>query len=522
MARTSKKTTALTPEEKLMQALAPAEEQPYQVPENWCWIHLPETFDNQTDSKKKIQQKAYLEQGDIAIIDQGREIVGGYTDDQDMIFTGKLPVIIFGDHTRCIKYIDFPFAQGADGVKVLAPKGFFLPRAFYYAFQSIDIPNMGYRRHYPLLKNYYIPVPPLSEQQRIVDRLESLFAKLDEAKENAQVVVDGFENRKSAVLYKAVSGELTAGWRKSNGISKDDWISVRLSDVCKVNPPKADVKDLPDDLEVSFFPMSALSEIHGAITEPQTRQLGEVRTGFTNFSEGDVVFAKITPCMENGKSAIIGTLVNDIGFGTTEFFVLRCGEKLYNRFLWHLLRAQFFRDEAKSVMSGGVGQQRVPKSFLENYSLSLPPMPEQIAIVSFLDNVLEKELQAKETAEQIIDQIGAMKKSILARAFRGELGTNDPNDESAMELLKGILGIEGAPPERAKRISIPKELAAVLNTELEKKIVKLYFQKDTQSLAINDIMGVSSKKFDILESLRSMEQREIISKQENGNYKLVR
>ncbi len=217
------------------------------------------------------------------------------------------------------------------------------------------------------------------------------------------------------------------------------WDKAVLSDVCKINPTKADVKSLPDDMEVSFFLMPALSEIYGAITEPQTRPLGEVRTGFTNFSEGDVVFAKITPCMENGKSAVIGRLVNGIGFGTTKFFVLRCSNRLFNRFLWHLVRNRCFRDEAKAVMTGAVGQQRVPKSFLENYPIALPSVEEQIEIVRILDACFEKELKVKETAEQVIDQIDSMKKSILARAFRGELGTNDPADEPAIELLKRIL-----------------------------------------------------------------------------------
>ena len=216
----------------------------------------------------------------------------------------------------------------------------------------------------------------------------------------------------------------------------DNWKDISLSDVCTINPSKAKVKDLPDDLEVSFFPMPSLSEVYGEITEPQTRTLGEVRTGFTNFSEGDVVFAKITPCMENGKSAVIGPLVNDIGFGTTEFFVFRCGEKLYNRFLWHLVRDSVFRNKAKSVMSGAVGQQRVPKSFLENYKLLLPPKDEQFEIVKVLDSTFSKEQHVKEAAEQVIEQIDEMKKSILARAFRGELGTTDPTDDPAIELLK--------------------------------------------------------------------------------------
>lgn len=135
-----------------MEALVPVEEQPYPVPANWRWVRLLYSFDNLTDSKKKIQQKDYLQEGNIPIIDQGKDVIGGYTNDEKMAYTEKLPVIIFGDHTRNVKYIDFIFAQGADGVKVLRAKDFLLPLAFYYSMLNLNIPNMGYRRHFPFLK----------------------------------------------------------------------------------------------------------------------------------------------------------------------------------------------------------------------------------------------------------------------------------------------------------------------------------------------------------------------------------
>ena len=315
-----------------------------------------------------------------------------------------------------------------------------LKYAFYWS-KGIDLYDFTNATTVPAirktdLEKISFPLAPLAEQQRIVDRIESLFAKLDEAKEKAQAVVDSFETRKAAILHKAFTGELTAKWREEHGVRMESWEQCSLSDVCTVNPKKADTKDLPDELEVSFFPMPALSEIYGEITDPQTRLLKEVRSGFTNFSEGDVVFAKITPCMENGKSAVVGKLVNDIGYGTTEFFVLRCSDRLYNRFLYHLVRDKLFRDKAKAVMAGAVGQQRVPKRYLETYKLNLPKFNEQREIVRILDGSFAKEQQTKEAAEAVLDQIELMKKSILARAFRGELGTNDPSEESAVELLK--------------------------------------------------------------------------------------
>lgn len=288
-------------------------------------------------------------------------------------------------------------------------------------------------------KSTPIPVPSLDVQKRIVESIESLFAKLDEGKENLQNVLDGFETRKAAILHKAFTGELTANWRKQHGVSMDSWEEKRLGKVCKINPSKINTKNLSDDLEVSFFPMASLSEITGEIVGPEIRTLGKVKNGFTNFSEGDVVFAKITPCMENGKSAIIGKLINDIGYGTTEFYVLRCGEELSNKYLHHIVRSKKFRDEAKQNMTGAVGQQRVPKKYMEDYTLNLPTFSEQTEIVRIIDDLLAKEQQAKELAENALAKIDLIKKAILARAFSGELGTNNPADEPAVELLKRVL-----------------------------------------------------------------------------------
>ena len=288
-------------------------------------------------------------------------------------------------------------------------------------------------------KSTPIPVPSLDVQKRIVERIESLFAKLDEAKENLQNVLDGFEPRKAAILHKAFTGELTVNWRKQHGVTMDSWEEKRLGEVCKINPSKINTKNLSDDLEVSFFPMASLSEITGEIVAPEIRTLRKVKNGFTNFSEGDVVFAKITPCMENGKSAIIGKLINDIGYGTTEFYVLRCGEELSNKYLHYIVRSKKFRDEAKQNMTGAVGQQRVPKKYMEDYPRNLPTFSEQTEIVRIIDDLLAKEQQAKELAENALAKIELIKKSILARAFRGELGTNNPADEPAVELLKRML-----------------------------------------------------------------------------------
>ncbi|KYC60978.1 Type I restriction-modification system, specificity subunit S [Heyndrickxia coagulans] len=154
--------------------------------------------------------------------------------------------------------------------------------------------------------------------------------------------------------------------------------------------------------------------------------------------ENDVLFAKITPCMENGKSAIAKNLKNGFGFGSTEFHVLRTNEYINERYLHYLVRSKKFRLEAKGEMTGAVGQQRVPKEFLVNYPFPLPPKEEQNAIVDILDEIFTRD----DIAYRIIEtkyELETLKQSILSKAFRGELGTNDPTEESAIELLKEVL-----------------------------------------------------------------------------------
>lgn len=552
MAR-AKKEAALTPEERLQAALVPDWEWPYKLPENWCWTRIgmvsnfergitfpaaakeaAPTEDNipclrtaNVQENLEIDDMIYVNRdfmkGNIAKLVRENDIIMSSANSRELVGKSSL-----------VTHIPFPMTFGGFVLNIRAKEMsskylfYFLRHEFLAgkfigeSSQTTNIANINTTT----LGNYEIPLPPLPEQQRIVDRIESLFAKLDEAKEKAQAVVDSFETRKAAILHKAFTGELTAKWREEHGVRMESWEQCSLSDVCTVNPKKVDTKDLPDELEVSFFPMSALSEIYGEITDPQTRLLKEVRSGFTNFSEGDVVFAKITPCMENGKSAVVGKLVNDIGYGTTEFFVLRCSDRLYNRFLYHLVRDKLFRDKAKAVMTGAVGQQRVPKRYLETYKLNLPKFNEQREIVRILDGFFAREQSAKEAAEAVLDQIELMKKSILARAFRGELGTNDPSEESAVKLLRQVIEQEDGdvirPKAKAKRIAIPAEIKPLLSGSNEEAIVKLLLKAAPQSVSTQTVMSISKKKFELMDALRNLEKKQIVSKSDSGEYSLVR
>ncbi|WP_427500959.1 restriction endonuclease subunit S [Methylomonas sp. MED-D] len=164
----------------------------------------------------------------------------------------------------------------------------------------------------------------------------------------------------------------------------DSWVEARLNDVCLLNPKLAPNERPHKDIEITFIPMSAVDEVAGVIARPEIRNYSEVAKGYTSFKEGDVLFAKVTPCMENGKAAIVGPLLNAIGFGSTEFHVLRPIDGVLPEYLFHFIRQPLFRKYAASSFVGTGGLQRVPPDFLARLKLPLPTLVEQKRIVEIL------------------------------------------------------------------------------------------------------------------------------------------
>ena len=525
MLESEKKRDYIVPAERIERMAVPDSEKPYSIPLNWCWLNLLDSFENKTDSTRKIKQKDYLTEGKYAIVDQGQALIGGYTNDEVMLFTGKTPIIIFGDHTRCIKYIDFPFAQGADGVKVLSPKDFFDAKAFYYALQSISIPNLGYRRHYPLFKNFYIPLPPMKEQQRIVERIESLFAKLDEAREKAQAVVDSFEGRKAAILHKAFTGKLSEEWRKSH--PHKSWSTKPWGDFISTIEAgknwKAEERP-PKDNEFGIVKVSAVTWGHFNEYESKTCFDSSQWNPKTQIKEGDFLFSRANTIQLVGNCVIVDKITKRLMLSDKILRFIFDGS-VNQPFVLYYTRSRLYRNQVEQLASGNQeGMRNISQNNVKRIQFPIPSIEEQNEIVKILDGYFSQVHEANEMAKNVIDQIETIKKSILARAFRGELGTNDPNDESALELLKKVLSVEATPQPRKKGVTLPKAFSGELKTELERKIMKLFIQRETDSLPIKDLMSVSSKPFDVLETLHDLEKRQIIKRAENNSttYELMR
>lgn len=195
---------------------------------------------------------------------------------------------------------------------------------------------------------------------------------------------------------------------------------VPLSEAVEVNP-KLDRSALDDDMDVSFVPMASVEALIGAVDVSTVRKYAEVKKGYTHFRDGDILFAKVTPCMENGKMAIARKLVNGIGFGSTEFHVLRPRAGVDARYVYYFVSSQTFRKEASGHMTGAVGLRRVPSAYLEKQLIPLPGIEQQRAIVSEIEKQFSRLDEAVANLQRVKANLKRYKASVLKDAVEGRL-----------------------------------------------------------------------------------------------------
>lgn len=195
---------------------------------------------------------------------------------------------------------------------------------------------------------------------------------------------------------------------------------VRLGDVAQINP-RFDKASLADGAPVSFVPMAAVGAADGQIDASTTRPFGEVKKGYTPFREGDVLFAKVTPCMENGKMAVARGLKNGVGFGSSEFHVLRPTERVDAKYLYHFVSSESFRKEAARHMTGAVGLRRVPTAFLSDAELPLVDLDEQRRIVAEIDKQFSRLDEAVANLQRVKANLKRYKAAVLKAAVEGRL-----------------------------------------------------------------------------------------------------
>lgn len=449
----AKKKNNLTLEEKLQNALVPKEEQPYQIPGNWVWTKLGNIaylFTGNSISSKVKESKyfgkseglSYIATKDISFDHQIDYNNGVRIDDYQnfRIATSNTPLLCIEGGSSG-KKIGFVLEDVCFGNKLCAfeTQNLNSKLIYYYLQTDVFVNQFNNKRHGLIggvsvkeLNQISIPLPPLLEQQRIVECIESLFSKLDEAKEKIQMSLDSFETRKSAILYQAFSGELTKKWREENGLRLDDWEETVLKDTLQNMTSKK-----PSGDYFYYIDIDSIDNHKQKVREPKMLETSKAPSRASRETlENDTLFSMVRPYLKN--IAFVDRSLSGC-IASTGFYVCRPNDKIYPEYLYLLLCSSDTVNYTMKFMKGD-NSPSIRKSDLENMPVNLPSILEQKEIVRILDTIFEKEQDTQELID-LIEKIDLMKKSILARAFRGELGTNLPEEESAMELLKSVLEV---------------------------------------------------------------------------------
>lgn len=489
MARGKKVAKELTLEEKLQQALLPVEEQPYEIPENWCWTNVESINSYSGTSIDPLEDPDTLFElySVPSSANDYPEIIYGADIKSAKKAVKKNDVLLCKINPRINRV--WKVSQHTDN-KLLASSEWIVirniiinPDYLMYCFRTqyfrkymlSNVSGVGgslMRAKPKYIKKYPVPIPPLTEQQRIVNCIESIFVKLDEAKEKAYAVVDGYELRKAAILHKAFTGKLTAKWREDhpslkNTILKDvetyslvwktkdkrflaeeqskaeivrlenghEWIKCTIGAISRVTNGSTPSRKEPDYWNGNI-PWISSGEVRNNIIEISNECITE--EGFNNSSvkllpAGTVLIAMIGEGKTRGQSAILNieaTINQNIAA-----IVVDHGCVLPH-YIWYWFQMNYAKNREKGA---GSGPQALNCQRVRELDFFVPNLDEQTEIITLLQKILDREQKVREIAESVIEKIDSMKKVVLARAFRGELGTNNPDEENALELLKEML-----------------------------------------------------------------------------------
>lgn len=452
-----KKKTALTIEERLQQALVPAEEQPYEVPENWVWVYGKNIFMPMESRKPDGEDFYYI---DIDAIDNKNQVV---TEAKKIktaqapsrasrkLHTGDTVFSLVRPYLKNIAYIDVQLSDciASTGFFVCTPNAALNDKYLYRLMVSSYVVD-GLNKHMkgdnsPSIRkddieNYPFPLPPLSEQQRIVERIEELFAKLDEAKERLQEVADSFAVRKAAILHKAFTGELTKQWRLENGVSDESWEEKKLHEVAFVQTGV--MKGKHYNGETKLLPYLRVANVQdGYLKLDEIKEIAIDVNLIERYSlrKGDVLFTEGGDYDKLGRGTVWNNEIPGCLHQNHVFAVRPNTSILFDCFLAYQSNSRYGKKYFLSCSKQTTNLASINSTQLKNFPVLLPSLPEQHEIVRLIDDLLARERSAQQATEQALASIDLMKKSILARAFRGELGTNKASEASALELLKQVL-----------------------------------------------------------------------------------
>lgn len=394
---------------------------PYELPEGWKWVQQNEVCRLTDGEKRSDAEYPYLEVKYLRGTKEKEIVSSG-----KFIKAGTKVILVDGENSGEV------FTVPEDGYMGSTFKSLFIQNVdenylrFFIATKKDFYRNNKKGSAIPHLdkKLFFsmpFPLPPtLAEQKRIVSRIESMFARLDEAKEKARSVVDSFENRKATILHNAFSGELTAKWRKEKGVSDDSWEEKKFDSCIAKMQNGLSKRSGEEGEETVVLRLANIGENDFDLSDLRTIKLTVKEQENYSLTKDDVVMIRV-----NGSKTNVGRQIlvrNNDGWSFCDHIIrIKFESSCMPDYMVYFSNTKEYKDYVQDNMVSSAGQNTISRKGLSNLTLKLPALPEQQEIVRILDTVFQKERTAKEAAEKVLEQISLLKKSILARAFRGEL-----------------------------------------------------------------------------------------------------
>lgn len=418
----------------LKEVLVPIEEQPYVIPENWCWVRPLSVLEIEYGKGLSMKELA----GDGYPVFGANGQIGYYS---EYMFKEEMALMSCRGAYSGTMNCSLPYSYVTSNSLIMKDiDGVFTSSKFiYYMYSALNTKKLVSGSAQPQVtvqafKDFAIPLPPLAEQKRIVEQIESLFSKLDEANEKAQEVIDRIETNIEAILYNAFSGKLTQYWRKENGVDYN-WENSTLSKIVSGLKYGSSEKS---DYNNNGTPVLRIPNIgEGVIDFSDLKYMqGELENSSHEVFENDILIIRSNGSRDLvGKCAIVPAL--ERRFAYASFLIrIKTSDKVLPNYLVRYINSLMARGQLFAKAKSSSGIHNINSKELGSIRIDVPTIEEQTEILKIIDPLIKKELDVKDITSNMIENIAELKKSILAKAFRGELGTNVSLEESSIELLK--------------------------------------------------------------------------------------
>ncbi len=529
----AKKKETLTIDQQLEDAIILYEPVPHAIPDNWVWTRLGAVVDIITGGTPSKNNAKYYG-GNFPFVkphdlNQGRNFVSAseYLTEEGkavsrIVKKNSTAVCCIGSLGKCT-YIDEEFATNQQ-INALSSNKIESLYIYYYCCSNIfagQLNNLASATTISIVNKSKMttipfPLPPLEEQKRIVDTIESLFTKLDEAKELIQESLAMFADRKSAILHQAFNGELTKKWREENDVDLN-WLKVLLKEVCGfITKGETPSRYITKKGEIPFLKVYNIRDNRIDFEFDSSfipRAISDNKMKRSKVFPGDVIMNIVGPPLM--KVAIIPNNYPEWNINQA-IAIFRVGKECLNKFIYYYLQYEPALEGILSDLRGVVGQSNISLEQCRNIKLSLPTIPEQQEIVRLLDNFFDKEDKTKELLS-MIDDIEDMKKTILAKAFRGALGTNNPADPHAQDLLKQILQSNGS--NTTKNTRKKKEKVILKGADNDQRCIYEYIARHGSVTFGEIIRNVKMSDYSVMLALVEMKSEGILT-EENKEYRI--